>query len=52
MKISIYTEGPWLAIMKADDTDTDWVDVPDEKAQKWLDAQDAWDSFHNEIRNL
>ena len=52
MKIRVYTEGPWIAIAKADETDTDWVEVSDEKGNAWLDAQDAWDKFHNEIRNL
>jgi hypothetical protein len=50
MKICIYTEGPWLAIAKADETDTDWIEVSDEKGQRWLDAQDNWDIFNSEIR--
>lgn len=50
MKISVYTEGPWLAIMKADDTDTDFIEISDDKGQQWLDAQNNWDIIQSQIR--
>ncbi len=48
-RVIVYTEGNWVGIMRADDTDTGWIEVPDETADRWFAAQDAWQDAVTEI---
>jgi hypothetical protein len=51
MKLSIYVEGPYIALYEGDDMDEDVIEVSEEDGKRWLAARDAWDATMMEIIN-
>ncbi len=50
MRISYYTEGPWVVVSEAEPDETDVLEVPDEVGKRWLAAQAAFDEIAVEAR--
>ncbi|QAX95890.1 hypothetical protein SEA_TEUTSCH_195 [Streptomyces phage Teutsch] len=51
MKLSVYVEGPWIALAEDDEMDDDVIEVSEEDGKRWLAARDAWEATMMEIIN-
>lgn len=49
MKLSVYIEGPWIALYDGPDTGPDILEVSEEDGRRWLATRDAWEDTMMEI---